>query len=85
MSKEIKKAQNIKVIKNEEHPETPEVLADSIIRISKAFDSLTKQGLTTRGIVTLLKGMPHMNDVSTPSIYLVLENLPKLAGYYIRN
>ncbi len=75
---------NIKVIKNEENPETPEVLADSIIRISKGFDQLTKQGLTEDAIVVLLKGMRGMNEVSVPGIRLVLQNLPKLASYYVR-
>lgn len=82
--KKSSKAQNVKVIKNEEKPETPEVLAASIIAISKAFETLTSQGLTQRGIVTLLKGMTGMGDVSTSSIYLVLENLPKLASYYVK-
>ena len=77
-------ARNVRVIKNEENPETPEVLAASIISISKAFETLSKQGLTDRGIVQLLKGMPGMAEVSIPSIYLVLANLPKLASYYVR-
>lgn len=81
---ERRKASNIRIIKNEEKPETPEVLAASIISISKAFESLSRQGLTERGIVQLLKGMPGMAEVSIPGIYLVLENLPKLAGYYVR-
>lgn len=77
-------ARNIKVIKNEENPETPEVLADAIIRISNGFKQLTTQGLTDRAIVTLLKGMTGMGEVSVPSIYLVLENIPKLASYYVK-
>lgn len=77
-------ARNVKVIKNEENPETPEVLAASIVSISKAFEKLTSQGLTQNAIVVLLKGMRGMNEVSVPSIRLVLENLPKLASYYVR-
>lgn len=79
-----RKAQNIKVIKNEDKPETPELLAASILSISKAFDDLKKTGITNRGIEQLLKGMPGMNEVSVVDIRLVLENLPKLAGYYVR-
>lgn len=75
---------NIRILKNDEQPETPELLADSIVRISKAFGQLSEQGLTTNGIVVLLKGMKGMNEVSVPSIRLVLENLPKLASYYVR-
>lgn len=77
-------ARNIKVQKNEENPETPEVLAESIIKISKGFEKLTNQGLTTKAIVTLLKAMTGMGEVSVPSIYLVLENLPKLSSYYVK-
>ncbi len=84
MERTSAKARNIRVVKNEEKPETPEILAASIIAISKAFDSLKKNGLTDKGIVQLLKGMPGMNEVSVPSIYLVLSNLPKLGSYYIR-
>lgn len=78
------KPQNIRIIKDEEKPETPELLADSIIRIADAFTSLSRQGLMNHGIVALLKAMPGMNDVSVPAIRLTLENLPKLKGYYIR-
>ena len=77
-------ARNVKVIKNEETPETPEVLADSIIRISKGFQHLTTQGLNQKAIIVLLKGMNGMNAVPVPAIRLVLENLPKLASYYVR-
>ena len=77
-------ARNIKVKKDEINPETPEVLAASIVSISKNFEKLTSQGLTPRGIVTLLKGMTGMNDVPTSAIYLVLENLPKLGSYYVK-
>ena len=78
------KHQNIRVIKNEEKPETPEILAASIIAISKGFERLTKDGLTETAIVQLLKGMPGMADVSVPGIRLVLQNLPKLGSYYVR-
>lgn len=79
-----KKPKNIRIIKNEENPETPELLASSIVRISESFKKLESQGLTRHGIVTLLKGMPGMNPVSVVDIRLVLENLPKLAGYYVK-
>lgn len=79
-----KKAQNIKIIKDELKPETPELLADSIVRISKGFEQLMKQGLTEDAIVVLLKGMRGMNEVSVPTIRLTLQNLPRLASYYIR-
>lgn len=79
-----KKAQNIKIIKNEEKPETPELLAASIVAIAEGFTKLTKGGITQRGIVTLLKDMPGMQKVGREEINLVLMNLPKLAGYYVK-
>lgn len=78
------KHQNIRIIKNEEKPETPELLAASIVKISKAFEALKRDGLTDKAIVVLLKGMEGMNEVSVPAIRMTLENLPKLASYYVR-
>lgn len=78
-----KKAQNVKVIKNEEKPETPEILAESIIHISKGFERLTAQGLTRNAIVVLLQGMPG-TYISKLSIETILDNLPKLASYYVK-
>lgn len=77
------KAQNIKVIKNEEKPETPEILAESIIRISDGFKKLTEQGLTQDAIIVLLQGMRGVT-VGKTEIKFVLDNLPKLASYYVK-
>jgi len=76
--------QNIRIVKNEETPETPELLAESIVRVGKAFARLTEEGLTENGIVALLKGMKGMQTVPTSSIRLILRNLPKLSSYYVR-
>ncbi len=78
------KARNVRVIKNEDEPETPEVLASAILAISKGFEMMKKNGLTDRGIVALLKAMPGMNEVPTSAINLVLQNLPKLSSYYVK-
>lgn len=80
-----RKAQNIKVIKNEEKPETPEILAASIIKISEGMQKLAQQGnLTNHAIAILVKNMPNCSQLSKEDILLVLENIPKLKGYYIR-
>lgn len=80
-----RKAQNIKVIKNEQKPETPEVLASALILISEGFEKLSRQGnLTNEGIAALLKSMKGLSDLRKEDILLVLENLPKLKSYYIR-
>ena len=77
--------QNIKVIKNEDKPETPEVLAASIIQIADAFERLmAAKTLTDKAIIALLKDMPGMQLVGKTEIRLVLENLKKLKGYYVR-
>ncbi len=78
-----KKAQNVKVIKDQEKPETPEILASAITRISKGFEILTKQGLTRKAIVVLIQGMPGV-QVTRNDIEVVLDNLPKLASYYVK-
>ena len=78
-----KKAQNVRVIKNEEKPETPQVLAESIVKISKGFTALVDQGLTRDAIVVLIQGMPGVY-LSKNDIRVVLDNLPKLASYYVK-
>lgn len=79
------KARNIKIIKNEEKPETPELLASSLIQISNAMAKLAGQGnLTNTAIALLLKGMPNCSQLAREDILLVLENMPKLKSYYIR-
>ena len=83
MENKSKKAKNVKVIKNEENPETPEVLAESIIRISQGFKKLADQGLTTTAIVVLIQGMPGVT-LTKSDILTVLDNLPKLASYYVK-
>lgn len=77
-------ARNIKVIKNEENPETPEVLASAIIKIGDAFEKLMATPLKQHGIISLLKDMPGMQEVGKTQIRLVLENMKKLRSYYIK-
>ncbi len=80
---ESKKAQNVRVIKDADSPETPEVLADSIIRISKGFQQLISSGLTKNALIVLIQGMPGVH-LSKSDIQTVLDNLPKLASYYVK-
>ena len=81
---ESKKAQNVRVIKSEEKPETPAILAKAIVDISKGFNQLSSQGLTRRAIIVLLQGMPGCARLAQLDIDMVLDNLPKLAGYYLK-
>lgn len=77
---------NIKVVKNQENPETPEVLASSLIKIADAFEKLLAGGeLNEFAIIALLKDMPGMQTVGKTEIRLVLQNLKKLKSYYVRS
>lgn len=85
MKKNTQKAQNIKVIKDEVKPESPEILAEAIISIGKGFEALMRTKLTQRAIVTLLLDMPDLRaKVSRSDVELVLNNLPKLNSYWIK-
>jgi hypothetical protein len=77
---------NIRVVKNKDNPETPEVLAASIITIACAFEKLmSTKALSDKAIVALLKDMPGMQNVGKTEIRLVLDNLKRLKGYYVRS
>lgn len=79
-------ARNIKVVKDKDNPETPEVLASSLIKIADAFEKLLAGGeLNEFAIVALLKDMPGMQNVGKTEIRLVLQNLKKLKSYYVRS
>lgn len=77
-------SRNIKVKKNEENPETPEVLASSIIKIADAFEKLMSSELSQDALVALLRDMPGMAGVGKREVSLILSNLKKLKSYYIK-
>lgn len=74
----------IKVKKDEQNPETPEILAKSIIQISKGFDEIMKAGFTKEGLVSMLKETPSCRTVGKQEIKSVLDGLKTLKGYYLR-
>lgn len=78
-------ARNIRVKKNEENPETPEVLASSIIRIASAFEKLMTSELKDDALIALLREMPGMNGIRKGEVKLILNNLKKLKSYYVRS
>ncbi len=84
--KKIERVNNIKVIKNEDNPETPEILAESLIRISEAMKKLSKNGgLDDDGICALVVNMRGMTGkISKSDVKLVLSGLNRLKSYYIR-
>lgn len=80
------KAKNIRIVKNEENPETPEILAASLISIANALSRLigAEDGLEPRAITALLAAMPGMSHIRKDDITLVIENITKLKSYYVR-
>lgn len=84
MSKKIRK-NNIKVIKDAVDPETPEVLAASIIQIAESMKKLSGVGgLTNDAIAALVINMRGNSHLNKSDIILVLEGLSRLKSYYIR-
>lgn len=77
-------AKNIRVLKNQENPETPQVLAASIIKIADGFEKLMTKELKQSAIVALLRDMPGMQGLGKREVNLVLDNLKKLKSYYVR-
>lgn len=71
----------IKIKKNEENPETPEILAEAIVRIGNAMQKLNASGLNRRAIVTLIQDQTRLGKTD---IELVLNSLATLKGYYCR-
>jgi len=75
---------NIKIKKNEENPETAEVLAEAIIKIANGFEKLLSTPLKEDAIVQLLMGMQGMAGISKGQVRLILKNLKRLKGWYIK-
>ena len=71
-----------KIIKSEP-PESTELMAASIVKISNAIGKLLTEpgGLTSEAIVLLLN---DCTKVGKPDIRAVLKALPQLRGYYCR-
>ena len=76
---------NIKIKKNEENPESAELLAQSIIQVAEGFEKLLKTPLTQRALIVLLHDGIGAGKISKAQIKLVLEALPRLKGWYVKN
>ena len=75
---------NIKIKKNEENPESAEVLAEAIIKIANGFEKLLSTPLKEDAIVQLLMGMQGMAGISKGQVRLILKNLKRLKGWYVK-
>ena len=76
--------QPIKIKKDEENPESVELLAKSIIQVSEASENLLNGPLKKDTIVLLLHSMIGANNINKTQIKLVLENLPRLKAWYLK-
>lgn len=81
-----KRTNNIRVIKNEENPESPQLLAEAIIKISNSLAQLAKTGgLSDDAIAALVCNMRgNIGKISKGDVLLVIDGLRRLKSYYIR-
>ena len=81
---------NIKIKKNEEKPESKEILAEAITRISEALEKLAENDLNEQAIVVLLQDMtPPIGSypkrkISKKEISLILKSLKKMRSWYCK-
>lgn len=74
----------ITVVKDAANPEPIELLAKSIVEVSKAFEWLNNGPLTRRAIVLLLHDRIGAQHINKSQIELVLDNLPRLRAWYVK-
>lgn len=80
-----KRVNNIRVVKDPIDPETPEVLAASLIKIGEAMEKLGQVGgLDDDAIVALICNMKGNYILKKEEVRLVLDSLHRLKSYYIR-
>ena len=75
---------NIKIKKTEGAEESVELMAQSVVQVAKASEKLLNSGLTKRAIVILLQAGIGASRISQTQIYLVLDNLPRLKAWYVK-
>lgn len=75
---------NIKIVKNEEAPESTELLAQSIIQVSDGFQKIMNGSLGQRALIVLLHDGIGGSKISKGQIKLVLDNMPRLKAWYIK-
>ncbi len=76
--------QTIKIKTNEEDPESVELIAESIIQVSAAFEKINKSRLSRKAIILLLQNYIGVNYISKKQIGYVLEYAPKLKDYFLK-
>jgi hypothetical protein len=68
-------------VKKSDPPESKEVLATAITKISDGFDAMLKSGLNKKAIIILIQAETKLPQ---RDIRLVLDALPRLKGWYCR-
>lgn len=75
---------NIKIKKNEDAPESVELLAQSIIQVAEGFQKVLATPLSERALIVLLHDGIGAGKITKAQIKLVLEALPRLKAWYIK-
>jgi len=78
---ETKKNLTVTIKTNEESPEPVELIAQSIIDISDAFEKIQKSRLSERALLILIK---DACGVSLHDIKIVLNTVPKLKHLFLK-
>lgn len=68
-------------VKKSDPPETTEILAAAIVRISDGLTQLQRSGLNNDAIITLIQ---HKTKLSRRDIATVLHAQARLAGWYCK-
>ena len=74
----------IKIKKDEENPESVELLAKSIVQVAEGFEKVLASPLKERTLILLLHDCVGTSKISKSQIKLVLEALPRLRGWYLK-
>ncbi len=74
----------IKVRVNTENPEPVEIIAQSIIDISAAFEKIKNSKLKQRAIVLLIQDAIGAGNITKKQIEAVLDNIADLKRLYIK-
>lgn len=75
---------NIKIKKDEENPESVELLAKSIIQVAEGFEKVLNSPLNEDALVLLLQNIIGITKINKSQIKLVLKALPRLKAWYIK-
>ena len=75
---------HISIKKTEGAEESVELLAKSVIQVAEGFERMKDSPLTQRGLIVLLHDGIGTSKITKTQIKLVLEALPRLKGWYVR-